>query len=54
MQVAERMIESVETRDFHIICPDGTVSAGLDAVRITWSAQDRTENRPALSRWHPD
>lgn len=53
-QVVERMIHSVEAGDFYIICPDDSVSPELDAARITWSAQDMTENRPALSRWHPD
>ncbi len=53
-QVVERMIESVDAGDFYIICPDGTVSPELDAARILWGAQDMTENRPALSRWHPD
>ena len=27
---------------------------GTDAKRILWAAQDITENRPPLSRWHPD
>ena len=53
-QVVDRMIESVEAGDFYIICPDGTVSPELDAARILWGAQDMVENRPALSRWHPD
>jgi NAD(P)-dependent dehydrogenase (short-subunit alcohol dehydrogenase family) len=53
-QVVDRMIKSVEAGDFYIICPDGTVSSELDAARILWGAQDLTENRPALSRWHPD
>ena len=26
----------------------------IDARRIEWSARDIVENRPALSRWHPD
>lgn len=52
-QVVERMIHGVEAGDFYIICPDNSVSEALDAARITWSAQDMTENRPALSRWHP-
>ena len=26
----------------------------LDEKRIAWAAGDITENRPALSRWHPD
>ena len=37
-----------------MICPDDTVSSALDAARILWSAGDMTENRPGLSRWHPD
>ena len=26
----------------------------LDEKRIAWAAGDIIENRPALSRWHPD
>jgi len=26
----------------------------LDERRILWAAGDIVENRPALSRWHPD
>jgi hypothetical protein len=26
----------------------------MDRKRILWGATDLTENRPALSRWHPD
>jgi hypothetical protein len=26
----------------------------MDRKRILWSAGDLVENRPALSRWHPD
>jgi NAD(P)-dependent dehydrogenase (short-subunit alcohol dehydrogenase family) len=54
MQVVDRMIERVERGDFYILCPDNAVSPELDAARIAWSAGDLTENRPALSRWHPD
>lgn len=53
-QVVDRMVAAVEAGDFYIICPDNTVSSEVDAARILWSAQDMTENRPALSRWHPD
>lgn len=53
-QVVDRMVAAVEAGDFYIICPDNTVSPEVDAARILWSAQDMTENRPALSRWHPD
>jgi hypothetical protein len=26
----------------------------MDRKRIRWAAEDITENRPPLSRWHPD
>ena len=53
-QVVERMVEGVEAGDFYILCPDGMVTAELDAARIVWGAGDLIENRPALSRWDPD
>jgi NAD(P)-dependent dehydrogenase (short-subunit alcohol dehydrogenase family) len=52
-QVVEQLMSSVEAGDFYVICPDGMVTAELDSARIRWGAQDMTENRPALSRWHP-
>ena len=51
-QVVDRMVTAVETGDFYIICPDNSVTSELDAARILWGAQDMTQNRPALSRWH--
>jgi len=53
-QVVEHMIPAVEAGDFYIICPDNAVTPELDAARILWSAQDIIQNRPALSRWHPE
>lgn len=53
-QVVALMIEHVDAGDFYIICPDGAVTPTLDAARILWGAGDLAENRPALSRWHPD
>jgi NAD(P)-dependent dehydrogenase (short-subunit alcohol dehydrogenase family) len=53
-QVVDRMIGGVEAGDFYIICPDNAVSPELDAFRLRWSAEDIIQNRPALSRWHPD
>lgn len=53
-QVVQRMIEGVSAGDFYIICPDGMVTSELDAARIAWSAGDMSQNRPALSRWHPE
>lgn len=54
VQVVEFMLESLERRDFYILCPDNDVSRGIDERRIQWNADDIIKNRPALSRWHPD
>jgi hypothetical protein len=48
------MIERLESNDFYILCPDNDVKRPLDERRILWAAGDIVENRPALSRWHPD
>jgi NAD(P)-dependent dehydrogenase (short-subunit alcohol dehydrogenase family) len=53
-QTIDFMIERVEARDFYILCPDNDVPRSLDEKRILWAAGDIVENRPALSRWHPD
>jgi NAD(P)-dependent dehydrogenase (short-subunit alcohol dehydrogenase family) len=53
-QVVDRLIEAMNRRDFYIICPDNEVTSAIDNKRILWAAGDITDNRPALSRWHPD
>jgi NAD(P)-dependent dehydrogenase (short-subunit alcohol dehydrogenase family) len=53
-QTVDFMIERVEAGDFYILCPDNDVPRRLDERRIVWAAGDIVENRPALSRWHPD
>lgn len=53
-QVAEFMLESMARGDFYILCPDNSVSREMDERRIRWAAEDLIQNRPALSRWHPD
>ena len=53
-QTVDFMIKSVEAGDFYILCPDNDVPRPLDERRIQWAAGDIVENRPALSRWHPD
>ena len=40
--------------DFYILCPDNDVPRAIDERRILWAAGDIVENRPPLSRWHPD
>lgn len=53
-QTVEFMLERLEAGDFYILCPDNDVPRRLDERRILWAAGDIIENRPALSRWHPD
>jgi NAD(P)-dependent dehydrogenase (short-subunit alcohol dehydrogenase family) len=48
------MIERIDAGDFYILCPDNDVPRSLDERRILWAAGDIVENRPPLSRWHPD
>lgn len=53
-QTIDFMIERIDAGDFYILCPDNDVPRPLDERRILWAAGDIVENRPALSRWHPD
>ena len=53
-QTVDFMIERVTVGDFYVLCPDNDVPRQLDERRILWAAGDIVENRPALSRWHPD
>ena len=50
-QVVDMMIERMGKGDFYIICPDNDVTRETDTP-YPWAAQDITENRPPLSRWH--
>jgi NAD(P)-dependent dehydrogenase (short-subunit alcohol dehydrogenase family) len=53
-QVADALVAGVVKGDFYILCPDNETPRSLDEKRILWGAGDLVENRPALSRWHPD
>ncbi len=53
-QVADFMMAGLEAGDFYILCPDNEVDRATDIKRMTWGMGDIIENRPALSRWHPD
>jgi NAD(P)-dependent dehydrogenase (short-subunit alcohol dehydrogenase family) len=53
-QTVDFMIKSLEAGDFYILCPDNDVPRSLDERRMLWAIGDIVENRPALSRWHPD
>ncbi|QTL01819.1 SDR family NAD(P)-dependent oxidoreductase [Aquabacter sp. L1I39] len=53
-ETVDFMLERLEAGDFYILCPDNDVPRALDERRILWAAGDIVENRPPLSRWHPD
>ena len=53
-QVIDVLLAALEQGDFYIICPDGEVTPEMDRARILWAAGDVVENRPPMSRWHPD
>ena len=53
-QTIDFMMTRLEQGDFYILCPDNEVTRDLDERRILWAAGDIVENRPPLSRWHPD
>lgn len=53
-QVIDFMLESLTRGDFYILCPDNEAARPLDEKRMAWAIGDIIENRPALSRWHPD
>jgi NAD(P)-dependent dehydrogenase (short-subunit alcohol dehydrogenase family) len=53
-QVIDFMVEAMSAGDFYILCPDNEVARSADERRILWAAGDIVENRPPLSRWHPE
>ncbi|PDQ19394.1 short-chain dehydrogenase [Mesorhizobium sanjuanii] len=53
-QVVDFMLASLNRGDFYILCPDNEATRPMDEKRMAWAIGDIIENRPALSRWHPD
>ncbi len=53
-QVIDLLLKAMAAGDFYVLCPDNDVTRDMDVKRIKWAAGDITENRPPLSRWHPD
>jgi NAD(P)-dependent dehydrogenase (short-subunit alcohol dehydrogenase family) len=53
-QVVDFMLDGIRGGDFYILCPDNAVDRATDERRMRWAMDDIIENRPALSRWHPD
>ena len=53
-ETVDYFIDRMAQGDFYILCPDNDVNEERDRRRAAWSLGDVIENRPALSRWHPD
>ena len=53
-QTVDYFMDRMRKGDFYILCPDNDVDETRDRRRVEWAARDVLENRPALSRWHPD
>ncbi len=53
-QVVDFMLAALASGEFYILCPDNDVDRATDEKRMAWAIGDIIENRPALSRWHPD
>ena len=53
-QAVDYLFDRMVAGDFYILCPDNDVSSARDRKRLAWALGDIPENRPALSRWHPD
>ena len=53
-QTVDHFIARMSRGDFYILCPDNDVDETRDRRRAEWAVGDIIENRPALSRWHPE
>ena len=53
-QVVDAMMEGIAKGDFYLWCLDNETTRQWDERRVAWAAGDVIENRPALSRWHPE
>ena len=53
-EVVEFLLASLAKGDFYILCPDNDVTRATDEKRMAWAMGDVIDNRPPLSRWHPD
>jgi NAD(P)-dependent dehydrogenase (short-subunit alcohol dehydrogenase family) len=53
-QVVDAMMAGLARGDFYLWCEDNETSRDADNRRVLWNANDITQNRPALSRWHPE
>ncbi len=54
VQTVDYLLEALGRGEFYVLCPDNAASRAMDERRVLWAAGDVVENRPALSRWHPE
>ena len=47
------MLDAIVGGRFYILCPDDEVTPEEDRRRVLWAAGDIADDRPPLSRWHP-
>jgi NAD(P)-dependent dehydrogenase (short-subunit alcohol dehydrogenase family) len=53
-QVITFMQAELDLGKFYIICPDNEIDRATDNLRMSWTMNDIIQDRPPLSRWHPD
>ena len=53
-ETVDFFLDRMTKGDFYILCPDNDVDEARDKRRAEWAIGDIIENRPALSRWHPE
>ena len=53
-QVIDYMVQYLDMSRFYILCPDNDVTKQQDQLKMNWTMGDIVEDRPPLSRWHPD
>lgn len=53
-QVVDFLLQELDKGRFYVVCPDNDVDRETDNLRMLWTANDIVQDRPPLSRWHPD
>ncbi|PWN90182.1 NAD(P)-binding protein [Acaromyces ingoldii] len=53
-QTVDYMFDQIKKGSFYILCPDNETPKETDLKRMEWNVNDVLQDRPPLSRWHPD
>ena len=53
-QVVDFLLQELDKGRFYVVCPDNDVDRETDNLRMLWTVNDIVQDRPPLSRWHPD